>query len=203
MSTLGVMMSHARVSSSQKARSMICRSCSSMAPFSCAISVISRISPSVMVGAPSRWLRRTNQRVRASSGTTMGKRRRESQRMTGATASPKEMELAAANPLGVISPKISTRRVMMPVAYATPGLPKSCRARAVASEAAPILTMLLQTRMVARSFSGFAFNSASAWAPRRPSSWRVRTRASPREKSAISAPEKKPESTMRRARNSR
>jgi hypothetical protein len=98
---------------------MMRRSCSSIAPSRWPIAVISRISPSVTVIRPSRWLRRTNQRVSASSGTTTGKSDpREEERM-GATSRPTDRR-SRSQPLGVISPKISTSSVMIPVAYATP-----------------------------------------------------------------------------------
>ena len=58
--------------------------------------------------------------------------------------------------LGIISPNVSTIRVITPVLTAAPASPKSFIQKTVATEEQPIFTILFPIRMVVRALSKFS-----------------------------------------------
>ena len=193
------MTSHACVVSRVKACWMIRRSCGSISPTSCPISVRVRISASVTVGITDP-LSGSTARVSFSRGTTSTVRAFERPRKIGAIASEILSALAAAKLLGTISPKNRTRSVIPPVAMPTPADPKVWIAAYVATDAAPMFTTLFPISSVISRRSGLDLSRTRAREPRLPSSASASARVSGSEKRAISAPEKNPDRATRNAR---
>jgi hypothetical protein len=99
----------------------------------------------------------------------------------------------AATDLGIISPKVRIKNVIIPVAIPTPSGPNWLVIKNVIIADDPTFTILFPIRIVIISFSGFDFSFFTKFIPVLPFLISASILASLREKNAVSEEEKNPE----------